>query len=61
MPAHAKDRTWHRLRSPVVDKDGTVWTHWCEWDGQPVLMRSRYERHAAPFPAQTRWGYFASI
>ena len=63
MPAHAKDRTWHRLGGRDLLTGALLWirTARCGLTGasgtvEPCMMRSRYEWHAAPFPAQTRWG-----
>jgi hypothetical protein len=32
---------FERLEMPVIDDDGTTWTHWapCPANGQPILMR----------------------
>lgn len=32
---------WEQLQRPIVDDDGTAWTHWapCPTNGQPILQR----------------------
>lgn len=38
---HVNKIEWRRLERPVVDGDGTTWTHWCPCptNGEPILMR----------------------
>lgn len=39
--AHINKIEWLPLTRPIVDDDGTTWTHWalCPMLGEPILMR----------------------
>jgi hypothetical protein len=39
--AHVDTIEWRLLTRPIIDGDGTTWTHWCPCptNGEPILMR----------------------
>lgn len=44
------DVAWRPLAHPVVDSDGTEWTHWalCPTNGEPILMLNRPHQQQSP-------------